>query len=168
MFAVEFGRGGCRGMNEKLTKDGVDLADRGSYRFWGRDVLRFADLDPNGHVNNIAYAVFCENGRVEFRESHNPKMETGPGMETGAGTDFVIVRFAIDYIAELNYPGTIDIGTRVLGVGRSSYRLGQGLFDGDKCVATAESVIVCIDPESQRARPIPDGLRQSLLGGLGG
>ncbi len=147
-------------MNEKPMKDGIDLADRGSYRFWGRDVLRFADLDPNGHVNNIAYAVFCENGRVEFRESHNL------GMKTGAGTDFVIVRFAIDYIAELNYPGTVDIGTRALGVGRSSYRLGQGLFDGDKCVATAESVIVCTDPETHRARPIPDGLRQSLLGGL--
>ena len=147
-------------MNEKLTKDGVDLADRDSYRFWGRDVLRFADLDPNGHVNNIAYAVFCENGRVEFRESHYPKMETG------AGTDFVIVRFAIDYIGALYYPGVVEVGTRALGVGRSSYRLGQGLFGEDRCVATAESVIVCIDPETQRARAIPDGLRQSLLGGL--
>ncbi len=97
---------------------------------------------------------------MEFRESHYPKMETG------AGTDFVIVRFAIDYIAELNYPGTVDIGTRALGVGRSSYRLGQGLFGEDRCVATAESVIVCIDPKSKRARAIPDGLRQSLLGGL--
>lgn len=153
-------------MNEKLTKDGVDLADRDGYRFWGRDVLRFADLDPNGHVNNIAYAVFCENGRVEFRESHNPKMETGAGMETAAGTDFVIVRFAIDYIGALYYPGVVEVGTRALGVGRSSYRLGQGLFDADRCVATAESVIVCIDPETRRSRPIPDGLRQSLLGGL--
>ena len=153
-------------MDEKLTKDGVDLADRGGYRFWGRDVLRFADLDPNGHVNNIAYAVFCENGRVEFRESHNPGMETGPKMETGAGTDFVIVRFAIDYIGALYYPGVVEVGTRALGVGRSSYRLGQGLFGEDRCVATAESVIVCIDPETQRARPIPDGLRQSLLAGL--
>ncbi len=161
IFAVEFGRGGIREMNEKLTKDGVDLAVRDSYRFWNRDVLRFADLDPNGHVNNIAYAVFCENGRVEFRESHNPKMETG------AGTDFVIVRFAIDYIGALYYPGVVEVGTRALGVGRSSYRLGQGLFGGDKCVATAESVIVCIDPETQHSRPIPDGLRQSLLAGLG-
>jgi acyl-CoA thioester hydrolase len=146
-------------MNEKLTKDGVDLADRGAYRFWGRDVLRFADLDPNGHVNNIAYAVFCENGRVGFRESNYP------GMKTGAGTDFVIVRFAIDYLAELNYPGTVDVGTLALSVGRSSYRLGQGVFSGDKCVATAESVIVCVDPVSKRSRPVPDGLRQSLLGG---
>ncbi len=113
-------------MNEKLTKDGVDLADRDGYRFWGRDVLRFADLDPNGHVNNIAYAVFCENGRVEFRESHYPKMETG------AGTDFVIVRFAIDYIGALYYPGVVEVGTRALGVGRSSYRLGQGLFGEDR------------------------------------
>ncbi|MCH7710873.1 MAG: acyl-CoA thioesterase [Proteobacteria bacterium] len=153
-------------MNEKVGADGVDLADRDGYRFWSRDVLRFADLDPNGHVNNIAYAVFCENGRVAFRESHNPKMETGRGMETGAGTDFVIVRFAIDYIGALYYPGVVECGTRALGVGRSSYRLGQGLFGEDRCVATAESVIVCIDPETRRARPIPDGLRQSLLGGL--
>ena len=33
---------------------------------WTTDILRFSDTDANGHINNAAFAVFCESGRVGF------------------------------------------------------------------------------------------------------
>ena len=43
-----------------------DPADAASYSFWTEEILRFADLDMVGHVNNNAIGVFIENGRVHM------------------------------------------------------------------------------------------------------
>ena len=34
------------------------------------DNVRFADLDPNGHVNNAVYATYFETGRVTLMKDH--------------------------------------------------------------------------------------------------
>ena len=31
-----------------------------------REVARFSDLDPMGHVNNAVYLTWIENARIEF------------------------------------------------------------------------------------------------------
>ena len=41
---------------------------------WTEDVLRFADTDANGHVNNTLFSVLCESGRVNmFRTRSIPR-----------------------------------------------------------------------------------------------
>jgi len=50
----------------------------------------------------------------------------------------------------------------VLRIGRSSYTLGQGLFEDERCVATAEVVTVRLDPETGRAAPLSEALRAAL------
>ncbi len=72
----------------------VDLADAALYRHWKDHVLRFADLDPASHVNNVAYAEIFEAGRVAF------------GIDAGSrslapGTTTMVVRMTIDYLAQL-------------------------------------------------------------------
>ena len=45
---------------------------RQSYNKWTREVIRYADLDPVGHVNNNAYGLFIENARtVLFMDVEN-------------------------------------------------------------------------------------------------
>jgi acyl-CoA thioester hydrolase len=56
----------------------------------------------------------------------------------------------------------------ILSVGRSSITVGQGLFAGDSCAATAESVIVLTDATTRRSTPVPDALRQRLAGWMAG
>ncbi len=62
-----------------------------------------------------------------------------------------MARLTIDFHAELFYPGIIDIGTRVLRIGRSSFTVGQGVFNADLCAATAEIVCVQMDTETRRS-----------------
>src|SRR5438477_4526095 len=99
------------------------------------DVLRFADTDRVGHVNNAAFATFCESGRVALL--YDPQQPLAP-----PGTDFVIARLVVDFRAEINYPGTVEIGTVVARIGRSSATLQQALFHTGACVACAGSVVV--------------------------
>jgi hypothetical protein len=53
------------------------------------------------------------------------------------------------------WPGTVEVGTRIDRIGRSSVTLGQALFVGDDCVATCHSVVVLIDASTRRSSCLP-------------
>ena len=38
--------------------------ERTSYKKWSKEILRYSDLDPVGHVNNNAYGQLVENART--------------------------------------------------------------------------------------------------------
>lgn len=138
----------------------IDLKDRSSYRTWTTDVLRYNDLDPNSHVNNVATCMFLEDGRVSFRRAHYT------GLVEDILTGFVLARYTIEYHRPLHFPGSVDIGTTIIRVGRSSYTFGQGVFQDHTCVATAEAVQVRIDDTTGKSMPLDDefkGLLQSHL-----
>jgi acyl-CoA thioester hydrolase len=119
--------------------------------------IRFADLDRQGHVNNAVFATFSEVGRVAFM--YDPQRPLAP-----EGLGFVIARLAIDFRAELFWPGTVEIGTGVLRIGRSSFTLAQGMFNDGRLVATTEATIVMIDKETRRSTPLPPQTRDRLQG----
>lgn len=113
------------------------------------DKVRYADTDRQGHVNNAAFATFLETGRVELLyDAERPLASEG-----GA---FVIASLKLNCLGEINWPGRVEIGTRVAKIGRSSITLRQGVFQDDRCVATAETVIVQMDERTRRSMPLSD------------
>lgn len=117
--------------------------------------IRYADLDRQGHVNNAVFATYSEIGRVAFM--YDPDRPLAP-----QGTSFVIARLVIDFRAELFWPGTVEIGTGVLKIGRSSFTLAQGMFNGGRLVATTESSIVLVDGQTRRSTPLPSSALAAL------
>lgn len=142
-------------MNEGGVAPLPPATERGSYAIWTYDKLRYGDADLQGHVNNAVFATFCESGRVMFLFDEKLSL-------AGPGGMFALVRLEIDYRSELFYPGRVDIGTRVLAIGRTSFRLGQGIFNGDTCAATSESVLVLMDETTRKAKPLTPQLRAWL------
>jgi acyl-CoA thioester hydrolase len=130
-------------------------SERSSYASWTFDKLRLGDTDRQGHVNNAVFATFAETGRIAFMADDARNLRE-------SGSNFVVARVEIDFRAELRWPGNVDIGTRLLSVGRSSWRTEHGMFVDDTCVATAISVMVTIDAETRRAKPLPEALRAWL------
>lgn len=112
------------------------------------DKIRYSDTDRQGHVNNAIFATLLETGRVEILYD-----TAAPLAEPGSA--FVIARLTLDFRSEIQWPGTVQIGTRVASIGRSSVKLEQGLFQNEKCVASAETVIVLMDETTRQARPLP-------------
>jgi acyl-CoA thioester hydrolase len=113
------------------------------------DIVRFADLDPQGHVNQAAFATYFETGRVAMFRT--------PDLGIGApGMTFVMVRQEIDYLQELHWPATLDIGTAVETFGRSSFAVIQAVYSKDICAAVARATMVCIDLEKRRPVPLPE------------
>ena len=119
------------------------------------EIIRYGDLDPQGHVNNAVFATYFESGRVAvFRQP-----DLGIGVPGGT---FVLVRAEIDFRKELRWPGTIEVGTVVAEFGRSSFVMRQAVFRDDVCAATGRATLVLLDTETRRSRPLPDDVKARL------
>ena len=135
--------------------DASNLTDAGTFRHWTPVSLRFSDQDSMGHINNVAYAAYVEQARVAF-------IDTFLRNRGEEGIDYILASVDIDYRREMHFPGTVDIGTRLLRVGNKSITTGYGLFKDGENVATAGSVNVFFDTGSGKTAPIPDTLRKIL------
>jgi acyl-CoA thioester hydrolase len=119
------------------------------------DIVRFADLDRQGHVNNAVFATYLESGRVgTIYDREN-------GFQVPGATS-VLARVEIDFLQELHWPGTVEIGTAVAAIGRSSYTFAQAIFHSGTCVATGRSTLVLIDAATRRSRPLPGEIIERL------
>jgi len=76
--------------------------------------------------------------------------------------DFSLVNLNINYLMEMRYPGTVDVGGRVLKLGNKSITTGFGVFLGDSCVATSTSVNVFFCTSKRISMPIPGNVRARL------
>jgi acyl-CoA thioester hydrolase len=123
----------------------VPLLENYPYRL--TDNVRFADLDPNQHVNNAVYASYFETGRVTLVKDRNNGL-----MPPGLG--WVMVRLDIHFRAELHWPGTIDLGLGISKLGNTSVTYQQVVFSEGKCMASAQSVNVLIDEVTRKPTPL--------------
>jgi acyl-CoA thioester hydrolase len=113
------------------------------------DTIRFGDLDPQGHVNQAVFLTYFESGRVAmFRDQ-----DLGVGVP---GITYVMVRMEVDYVRELHWPGSIEIGTGVAEFGRSSFKAAQAIFHDGVCAARGRATLVCMDLQSRKSTPLPE------------
>lgn len=140
-----------------MGMSGADLDEwQGPGIVWYEERLRYGDLDALGHVNNAVYATFSESGRIAFLHDRLVAPQDG-------GHAFVVARLTIDFVAELHYPGTVRIATRVERMGRSSMTFRQVMLANDVLVARAESTVVLIDRQTRRSTPFPDAMRAAFM-----
>lgn len=105
---------------------------------------------PAGHV-----ARYLETGRVEM-------LYTPDNPLAAPGCEFVIAQLVLDFRNEILWPGSVQIGTRVANIGRSSVKLEQAIFQDGRCAATAQTVIVQIDTTTRQSAAITDSARARL------
>ena len=117
--------------------------------------VQWGDQDAFRHVNNAVFATFLETGRVELLHDLAAPI-------ADAGSSFVLARVVIDFRAEVLWPGTVEIGTRVSAFGRSSITLDQAVFQNGACVAQGQSVVVLVDNSTRRSRALSEGAAKRL------
>jgi acyl-CoA thioester hydrolase len=115
------------------------------------DNVRFADLDPNQHVNNAVYATYFETGRVTLMKDHSYGL-IPPGLT------WIMVRLDMHFRAELRWPGTIEMGLGVSKFGRTSVTFDQVVFSQGICVASAQSVSVLIDEATRKPAALTEAI----------
>jgi acyl-CoA thioester hydrolase len=134
-----------------------DLRSRASFRHWTRVTLRYSDQDALGHVNNGAIPMCLEQARVE---TIYPVMQA----RGGAGLELVLARTVIDYLKELTWPGTVEIGTRIARIGSKSLATEHGVFmaGAEACCGTAECVLVFFDRATRSSILPPASVHRAI------
>ena len=132
-------------MNALAPSDVTPQLEDFPYRL--TDNVRFADLDPNQHVNNAVYATYFETGRVTLMKDRSYGLMP-------EGLAWIMVRLDIHFRAELHWPGTIEMGLGVSKLGRTSVTFDQVVFSNGRCVASAQSVTVLIDEATRKPTPL--------------
>ncbi|BCQ28643.1 acyl-CoA thioesterase [Caballeronia sp. EK] len=128
-----------------------------AFRFWTEEKLRNADTDQFRHVNNAVIATFFEAARMEIFSP--PQIRS-----LMDGANLAVVRLLIEFRTELHFPGHVGVGSAVIEVGNTSFRVRQSMFDDhdETLCATAEAVCVLVHGETGRPHPIAPELRAYL------
>ena len=130
-------------MNAPARLDSTPRLEDFPYRL--TDNVRFADLDPNQHVNNAVYATYFETGRVTLMKDRSYGLMPD-------GVAWIMVRLDMHFRAELRWPGTIEMGLGLVKFGRTSVTFDQVVFSQGKCVASAQSYSVLIDEATRKPK----------------
>jgi acyl-CoA thioester hydrolase len=120
--------------------------------------IRYADIDAQRHLNNVAYFTFMEHARVQYLR------------EAGLwdGSDFgdvgmIVAEAKCTYKAPAYLGETVQVWCRVSYLGTKSFHFDYLIETGRGEIATGRSIQVCYDYGNQQTIPIPDGWRQAIL-----
>ena len=116
-----------------------------------RLTVRFRDCDPYGHVNNAVYLTYLENSRFALWK----------GQEING---VILARAEVDYRAQAKYGDELEVRTRLVGLGRSSFQYEYEIRDANSetVLLTAKTVQVHFDYETQRPVEMSDEFRARL------
>jgi acyl-CoA thioester hydrolase len=129
-------------------------------------IVRLADTDAMGHVNNAFYLTYAEIARVAYYEEVTGR-ELPLGVH-GAGEGMILAELTMTYRSQAYFGEVLTVETRVDRIGNTSFtmvhrltapasRLGEA-----RLVAVASGVLVSYDYSSEKPIPVPDDWRTAI------
>jgi acyl-CoA thioester hydrolase len=119
--------------------------------------VRWGDMDRLGHVNNARFFSYDEDGRIAYFDSLLNQDE-----RFWKDYGIILASIGCDFIAQLRYPATLEIGTRITRMGRSSLGTQSVMFWNERPVAVVKGVVVWFDYQNQKSLPIPEAARELI------
>jgi acyl-CoA thioester hydrolase len=118
--------------------------------------IRWRDLDAYNHVNNAVYLTYLEEARDEW-------LERSLGND-GSAWGYVLARVAIDFRRELTQDDdTVVASCSLARLGSSSVTTREELrTTGGELAAEAEAVLVALDRDAGKPRPLTESERIAL------
>lgn len=130
------------------------------FRFVTPIAVRFGDLDTLGHVNNVPYVSYLEEGRGRYFDE-----VVGVPFED---LDTVVADLHVEYRSEITRRQSVEVAVRVPELGNSSLPMEYEIRASDPEIgettvaATAETIQVNTDRETGDAAPIPEEWRNAI------
>ncbi len=119
---------------------------------------RFCETDALGHINNVSYAAWLEQGRAGFFiESKDP-----------FDTRLILAKLEINYRSEAFHGTQVEVHTHLARLGNSSFTLSQNIYQKQLLVVEASAILVQFDFKNKKSMPFNDerrGFWQGLVKG---
>ena len=121
--------------------------------------VRYGDLDPQWHVNNVRYLSYLEQGRLAYLVH----------LGLWDGQDFnrlgmIVADVHIAYLAPIMLFQKVRLDMRTARLGNKSLTFEYQIVDeaSGQVLARAESVMVAYDYAAHSSIPLPDDWRQKI------
>ncbi len=134
---------------------------RADFRYFHRLRVRWAEVDMQKIVFNAHYLMYFDTAISDYwRALALPYVEAMEHL----GGDLYVKKATLEYHASARYDDTLDIGMKCERIGNASLQFRGGIFRGDALLISCELVYVYADPATQTSKPVPQALRDTLLG----
>lgn len=110
--------------------------------------VRFQDFDMMGHVNNAVYATYLEEARTAY-------ISDALGIST-ADINSVLAHLELDFLAPIQETTEATVAVGVTDVGSKSLTMSYEVRNNGETAATAETVLVTLDPATGRPTELTD------------
>jgi acyl-CoA thioester hydrolase len=129
------------------------------FRFYYPIVVRYGDLDPQGHVNNAAFLTYLEHARVAYIR----QLGLWDG-ESFFEIGIILARIELDYKKPILITDQVEIGLRTSRLGNKSLDMEYVVRNAENGTVYAESktVQVAYDYSQGKTVPISEEWRKTL------
>lgn len=119
--------------------------------------VRYCETDMLGHVNNVSYFMYFEQGRIEYFENLG-LFDSMFSSEKVA----VVADLECQYLAQMYRSDKVNLHVRVASIGRSSLDVEYAVVVEDRLKAAGRGAIVLIDTPTGKSTPIPEEIREAI------
>ncbi|MDZ4073911.1 MAG: YbgC/FadM family acyl-CoA thioesterase [Hylemonella sp.] len=141
-----------------MSKHTVTRAD---FRFFHLLRVRWAEVDMQKIVFNAHYLMYFDTAISDYWRALALPYEAA--MEH-LGGDLYVKKAGLEYHASARYDDQLHIGMKCERIGNSSIQFRGGVFRGDMLLVEGELIYVYADPATQKSKPVPQALRDTLTG----
>jgi YbgC/YbaW family acyl-CoA thioester hydrolase len=131
------------------------------FRFFHHLRVRWAEVDMQKIVFNAHYLMYIDTAISDYWRALALPYEQAM-LELGG--DLYVKKSSLEFHASAHFDDQLEVGMRCSRIGNSSMTFEAGIFRGEQLLITAELIYVFADPATQTSKPVPDLLRQCLLG----
>lgn len=119
--------------------------------------IRYADIDAQRHLNNVAFFTFMEQARVTYL------LELGLWQANQFDSlGIILAEATCSYLAPAYLGETVTVWIRVTFIGNRSFHFEYQLETEHGKIAAARSVQVCYDYTRQQSIPVPAKWREAI------
>ena len=130
-----------------------------NFHYFHPIIVRYGDLDPQGHVNNAAFLTYLEHARVNYIR-HLDLWDGKSFLSIG----FILARVELDYKAPILMTDLVEVGVRTSRLGNKSldmeYLVRQ--IEGDKIYGVGKTVQVAYDYQTGETISLLQNWRETI------
>jgi YbgC/YbaW family acyl-CoA thioester hydrolase len=134
---------------------------RNDFRLLHRLRVRWVEVDLQKIVFNGHYLMYFDTAMADYwRALAIPYEDTMHQL----GGDLYVKKASLEYHASAQYDDRLDVGLRCQRIGNSSIQFLGGIFCGEQLLITGELLYVYANPNTKTSMPVPQVLRDTMLG----
>lgn len=127
-------------------------------RHKSKQLIRWADLDEFGHVNNASYLIYMQEAKGDLTWYSRERTGKEPILY-----QMVVARAEVDYVAPIHKSGGfVEVEVWVEKIGNSSFVFAYEITYEGTVRAKGKTVQVAVDEKEQKSRPLTDEERAFL------